>query len=94
MLSLENHFTGTYAKNVLADWRVIFDFIYEQTLWVKDTIQSEQDSNPLKPVTLTDLQISDALNGPLYQFFKPHFSSCFCKKCWLRSCFAHEYYVI
>lgn len=72
MLDLQNHFTGTYAKMVLADWPLMSDCIRQQTIWVKDTIQSRQETDPLKPTVLTDLQISDALNGPLQAFFKCH----------------------
>ena len=72
MLELKNHFTGTYAKNLLADWSVISDFIRQKTTWVKDTVRGETEFHPLKFPTLNDQQINDALNGPFQHFFKAH----------------------
>lgn len=72
MLELPNHFTGTYAKNILADWKIISDYIRQQTAWIRDTIQAEHEIHPLIPSLLTDLQINDALNGPFQTFFKMH----------------------
>lgn len=72
MLELSNHFTGTYAKNILSDWKIISDYIRQQTVWVKDTIQAKHEIHELIPSLLTDLQLNDALNGPLQSFFKIH----------------------
>lgn len=68
MIEIQNHFTGTYAKNLLADWTVIAQLIHQETVWVKDTINKQNKTAPL----LTDQQINDALNGPLQQFFISH----------------------
>src|SRR3990167_10684279 len=72
MIEIQNHFTGTYAKNLLADWTVITQLIHQETAWVKDTINKQNESNAKTASLLTDQQINDALNGPLQQFFIPH----------------------
>ncbi|OGT42199.1 MAG: hypothetical protein A3F13_02060 [Gammaproteobacteria bacterium RIFCSPHIGHO2_12_FULL_40_19] len=71
MIELSNHFTGTYAKNLLADWTVLTQLIRQQTAWVKDTINVKNEMGAISPL-LTDQQMNDALNGPFQQFFKPH----------------------
>lgn len=72
MIELKNHFTGTYAKNLLVDWPVLTQFIRQQTTWVKDTINVKNDANTHAFLLLTDQQINDALNGPFQQFFIPY----------------------
>lgn len=72
MFNLPTHFTGTYAKNAMADWSVLFNSILEKTTWVKDTLQSQHEMNALKSPMLSDQQINDAFNGPLQPFFKAH----------------------
>lgn len=74
MLSLDNHFIGTYAKNFLADWVVIRDLMHECTRWVRETveIQEAQDTPVLGRELLSDQKINDALNGPFQAFFKLH----------------------
>lgn len=72
MLDLQKHFTGTYAKALLADFPELSDLIRQKTIWVKDTIQTQHTENPLQRPTLTDQQIDDAHNGPFQQFFTPH----------------------
>lgn len=71
MLNLAHHFTGTYAKNLLADWSVISQCITEKTVWVKDTLGEANQASFNGPV-LTDQQINDAYNGPFRAFFMPH----------------------
>ncbi|MCX7120497.1 MAG: hypothetical protein NTZ67_01775 [Gammaproteobacteria bacterium] len=72
MITLQNHFTGTYAKNLLADWKIIANLMLQKSTWVKDTTQAQLEKETLKPLTLTDLQMSDAFNGPFQHFFKIH----------------------
>lgn len=66
MLTLEHHFTGTYAKRFLTEWPVLSDIMHEETRWQKDRLQG----NAL--IELTEKQIDDALNGPFQTFFKLH----------------------
>ncbi len=68
MLTLDNHFISTYAKNYLSDWSVIKHIIKQQTTWVKDIIHASDNENH----AITDQQINDALNGPFQLFFKSH----------------------
>lgn len=74
MLVLSHHFTGTYAKNALADWTVIADIIQKKTRWIKETIQSHQTSLSVSPA-LSDQQMDDAFNGPFQSFFKLHLTA-------------------
>ena len=68
MFNLPNHFTGTYAKNAIADWSILFNGIVEKTVWVKDAIQDTDAKLPI----LSDQQMNDAFNGPFQAFFKSH----------------------
>lgn len=70
MLTLQNHFYNTYAKMLLSHWTVLADYLYQNTLWVKDTLQEKKES-----ALLSDQQINDALNGPLQVFFKSFLSA-------------------
>lgn len=72
MIELQNHFTGTYAKSLLADWPVLTQCIRQKTAWVKDTINIKNKTDANAALLLTDQQINDAFNGPFQQFFIPH----------------------
>lgn len=73
MLSLENHFIGTYGKNALQNWSVIAKFIQQHGTWIREMIsKSEQTESHPEDILLTDQKINDALNGPLQNFFKTH----------------------
>src|SRR3990167_431196 len=72
MLTLQKHLTGTYAKNLLADWIVMGDCIKAKSTWIKDTVQASSETNGLKLPTLTNKQVNDAFNGPFQHFFKTH----------------------
>ncbi len=71
MLNLQQHFIGTYTKNLFADFSIIAAYIQQKTVWVKDTLQPK-DENALGFHLLSNQQINDALNGPFQIFFKPH----------------------
>lgn len=74
MIDLQNHFTGTYGKNLLAQWSILSDLMHQQTIWVKETIQT-QDQDSRGATLLHDRQINDALNGPFQAFFKQHLNA-------------------
>lgn len=74
MLSIESHFVGTYAKNLLADWSAISSLMIDRGQWVKETLEANEPSQPEKAL-LTDQKIDDALNGPYQQFFKTHLAA-------------------
>ena len=77
MITLDYHFTGTYAKNLVLDWTSIAKMIRERTLWVKEKLEAEQaEVPPLDLELLGDRQFTDAFNGPFQQFFKQHFVLC------------------
>lgn len=67
MLSVTPHFIGTYTKNLLMDWEAISQFIANDTLWIKDQLQSTE-----RITLLTNQQIDDALNGPFQLFYRSH----------------------
>ena len=74
MVTLENHFIGTYGKNLLADWNVIADLIKLRGMWVKETLETTDTPNPENSL-LSDQKINDALNGPYQKFFKTHLAA-------------------
>ncbi|PIZ03416.1 MAG: hypothetical protein COY58_09670 [Gammaproteobacteria bacterium CG_4_10_14_0_8_um_filter_38_16] len=71
MLTLDNHFSSTYSKLLLNNWKTLSECIYKETVWIKDTLQPKSDTTYL----LSDQQINDALNGPFQAFFKPLFNA-------------------
>ncbi|MDP1574017.1 MAG: hypothetical protein Q8L78_03660 [Coxiellaceae bacterium] len=74
MLTLDNHFIGTYGKNLLTDWSVIADLIKLRGMWIKETLETAETSSP-ENALLSDQKINDALNGPYQQFFKAHLAA-------------------
>lgn len=73
MLSLDNHFLGTYGKSFLVDWVVIADMIRDKTYWIKETLAA--DGPTKENQLLSDQKIDDALNGPYQLFFKIHLNA-------------------
>ncbi len=69
----DSFFLSTDSKALINDWQVICDIITEATELVKD--QLKKSENSYTPTLLSDRQISDALNGPLEWFFRPHLTA-------------------
>ncbi|OGT25963.1 MAG: hypothetical protein A3I77_01755 [Gammaproteobacteria bacterium RIFCSPLOWO2_02_FULL_42_14] len=80
MLQLDHHFTSTYAKNLIADWSLLSRLMVEHTRWIRDVIQKKEGAPAILSSIPTDVQIDDALNGPLHSFFQSHADA------WIRLC--------